>query len=417
MFTRLARPGPAPVCDSARDRANIPGRRHGGGRDLSGAGPMSKIRDIEAVPLVFTPPVPYGSARGLARARSASLILLRTEDGIEGIGEAWGPPGVTAACLDVIRPFYLGQSVFAQNGAAQRVLAAMYHAGTQNQYIALMGGIDIAAHDAMGKMLNLPVADLIGGRLRDRIPVYASGGYFTADDDQDRALAAQLEANADKGFGAFKIKIGRSPKEDVRRVRLARQILGGDPLLTVDTNGNYTEDGVLDSMRLTAPFDIHWYEEPLAPQDWAGYKSLSARAPVRLAAGEAHYSVFDFRRLIDNRLVSVLQPDLTLCGGFAVARLIGMLCAAEHLRLSPHVWGSGVGLAAALHFLAALPSYPHNEHVPWPPLLEYDVGDNALIKGIFTEPLHDADGVLTVPAGPGLGVTLDRGAVARFRPV
>ena len=378
---------------------------------------MTKIRDIEVIPVVFTPPVPYGSARGLARTRGGSLVLLHTEDGIEGIGEAWGPPGVTRACLDVIKPFYIGQSVFAQNGAAQRVLAALYHAGTQNQFISLMGGIDIAAHDAMGKMLDLPVAELIGGRLRERIPVYASGGYFTADEDQDRALAAQLEPNAGRGFTAFKIKIGRSPKEDARRVRLARQIIGGDALLTVDTNGNYTEDGVLDSMRLTAPYDIHWYEEPLAPQDWAGYRGLSARAPIRLATGEALYSVFDFRRLIDGRLVSVVQPDLTLCGGFAVARMIGMLCAAEHLRISPHVWGTGIGLAAALHFLAALPSYPHNEHVPWPPLLEYDVGHNALQNELFTQPLHYADGVVDVPSGPGLGVTLDRGAVERFRPV
>ena len=169
-------------------------------------------------------------------------------------------------------------------------------------------------------------------------------------------------------------------------------------------------------MRLTAPHDIHWYEEPLAPQDWAGYASLSRRAPIRLATGEALYSVFDFRRLIDGRLVSVVQPDLTLCGGFAVARFIGLLCAAEHLRISPHVWGTGIGLAAALHFLAALPSYPHNEHVPLPPLLEYDVGNNALQNELFTRPLRYTDGMLHVPSGPGLGVAVDWEAVRRFRP-
>jgi D-galactarolactone cycloisomerase len=133
-----------------------------------------------------------------------------------------------------------------------------------------------------------------------------------------------------------------------------------------------------------------------------------------LAAGEALYTVFDFRRLIDARLVSVVQPDLTLCGGFEVTRTIGVLCAAEHLRISPHVWGSGVGLAAALHFLAALPSYPHADHVPFPPLLEYDVGQNALQNAIFVEPVRYADGYLEVPSGPGLGVTLDMAAVARF---
>jgi D-galactarolactone cycloisomerase len=376
----------------------------------------ARIRDIRLVPLAYAPPVPYGSARGLAPARGGSLVIVQTEDGVEGIGEAWGPPGVAAACLEVLKPFFLGCSVFAQRGATQTVLAKLYHAGTQNQFIALMGGIDIAAYDAMGKILGVPVADLIGGRLRDRIPVYASGGYFTAADDQDAALAAYLEPHADRGFTAFKIKIGRHPVEDERRCRLARGIIGDVPLLTVDTNGNYTEDGVLESMRRTEPHDIHWYEEPLAPQDWAGYRSLNQRAPVRLATGEALYSVFDFRRLIDGRLVSVVQPDLTLCGGFATAQAIAMLCAAGHLRISPHVWGTGVGLAAALHFLAALPAYPHADHVPFPPLLEYDVGDNPLQHAIFTEPLRYMEGYLAVPSGPGLGITLEPDALRRFAP-
>lgn len=375
---------------------------------------MSRIRDITVLPLQFAPTEPYGSARGLVTRRGGGLVLLDTEDGVQGVGEVWGPPAVAQAYLELVKPFYLGRSVFVQRGAAQTVLARLYHAGTQNQMTALLGGIDIAAHDAMGKLLNLSVAELIGGRLRERVPVYASGGYFTAAEDQDTALARQLEASAERGFNAFKIKIGRHPAEDAARCRLVRGIIGDAPLLTVDTNGNYTEDGVLESMRRTADYDIHWYEEPLAPQDWAGYRSLSARAPVRLAAGEALYTVFDFRRLIDGRLAAVVQPDLTLCGGFDVARTIGVLCGAEHLRISPHVWGTGVGLVAALHFLAALPAYPHSDHVPFPPLLEYDVGENRLQNEVFAEPVRFADGCLEVPSGPGLGVTLDQQAVRRF---
>lgn len=375
---------------------------------------MSRIRDITVLPLRFTPEEPYGSSRGLVRSRGGGLVLLDTEDGVQGIGEVAGPPSVSRAYVEVIKPFYVGRSVFAQRAAAYEVLARMYHAGTQNPMTALLGGIDIAAHDAMGKLLNLSVAELIGGRLRERVPVYASGGYFTASDDQDAALARQLEGNAARGFGAFKIKIGRSPAGDAARCKLARRIIGDAPLLIVDTNGNYTEDGVLESMRRTADSDIHWYEEPLAPQDWAGYRSLASRAPVRIATGEALYTAFDFRRLIDGRLASVVQPDLTLCGGFEVARTIGVLCGAEHLRISPHVWGTGVGLAAALHFLAALPSYPHADHVPFPPLLEYDVGQNPLQDAILVEPVRYADGYLDVPKGPGLGVTLDMAAVRQF---
>jgi D-galactarolactone cycloisomerase len=294
------------------------------------------------------------------------------------------------------------------------VFAKHYHFGTQNMLVALFSGIDIAAHDAMGKLLKVPVCDLIGGRQRDHVPVYASGGYFTRDADQQGALARQLEAHAGKGYPAFKIKIGRSPAEDEARVRLARRIVGEQAILTVDSNGNYTVDLVLESMRRIQSYGIGWYEEPLAPQDWKGYAELRGRAPMPVATGEALYEAFDLRRLIDGRMADVVQPDLALCGGLSVARFVGELCAAEHLRLSPHVWGTAVGLAAAVHWVAALPDYPHNENVPFPTLVEYDIGENKLRDGLFTSPLAAVDGVIAVPTGPGLGVELDPAVVDRY---
>ncbi len=304
----------------------------------------------------------------------------------------------------------------AHRGVAQQVLASHYHFGTANGLIALLGGIDIAAHDALGKRYGVSVAELIGGRLREQIPVYASGGYFTAEDDQDAALARQVERAAAQGHTAHKIKIGRNTRQDAARCALARRIIGPDALLTVDGNGNMTAEGALASMRAIADSDIHWYEEPVAPQDWAGYAQLRDRAPIPVAAGEAHYALFEHRRLIDGRLAAVLQPDLTLCGGFAVAQVIGALVNAEHLRLSPHCWGSGVGLAAALQLMAAQPAYPAGDHVPLPALLEYDQGDNALRDGVLAEPLRYAAGMLAVPRGPGLGITLDEAALRRFAP-
>jgi len=377
---------------------------------------MSRIRDIRLIPLVWQmkPEDAYGMARGLTAARGAGLVVIQTQDGVEGIGEAWGPPGIARAYLDLVKPYFIGASLFAQRGIAQTIFARNYHFGTQNGLVALLSGIDIAAHDAMGKQLGVSVCDLIGGRLRETVPTYASGGYFTKADDQLRALAAQLEPNTGRGFPAFKIKIGRSPSEDVSRVQLARKIIGDAALLTVDINGNYTADIVLESMRRIAPFDVHWVEEPLAPQDWKGYAVLAERAPIPVATGEALYTLFDFRRLIDGRLAAVVQPDLALCGGLDVARSIGVLCGVEHLRMSPHVWGTGIGLAAAVHWVASLPSYPHSDNVPYPPLVEYDVGRNPLQDGLFVEPIRFADGQLSVPTGPGLGVTLDWDAVRRF---
>ena len=375
---------------------------------------MSRIRDITVVPVRHVLEHAYGMARGLSHTREAGLVLLATEDGVQGLGEAWGPAGITRAYLDIVKPYFIGTSVFAQRGVAQSILARHYHMGTQNGLMALLGGIDIAAHDAMGKLLGVSVTDLIGGRQRERVPVYASGGYFTADDDQEAALAAQLEPLHGSAFPAFKIRIGRSPEEDLSRVRMARRLVGEGKLLTVDANGNYTADAVLESMRRMAPFGVHWFEEPLAPQDWGGYAELARRAPIPVAIGEALYNVIEFRRAIDGRLAAVLQPDLTLCGGFETARAVAVLAGAEHLRLSPHCWGTGVGLAAAVHFVASLSTYPHADKIPFPPLVEYDVGPNKLRDELLAVPLRLHGGMLDVPTGPGLGIELAGDALKRF---
>ena len=369
---------------------------------------MSRIRDIAVVPVCHTLEQPYGTARGLTPARGAGLVLLQTEDGVQGLGEAGGPAGVTRAWLDIVRPLFIGTSVFAQRGVAQTILARL---GIQGGLTALLGGIDIAAHDAMGRLLGVSVADLIGGRQRERVPVYASGGYFTAADDQESALAAQIEPLHGSAFAAFKIRIGRAPEEDLWRVRMARRLVGEGKLLAVDAGGTYTADAALESMRRIAPFGVHWYQEPLAPQDLGGYGELARRAPMPIAMGKALATVSDFHLVARGRLAAVLQPDLTTCGGFAAAGAVAVLAGVEHLRLSPHCWGTGVGLAAAVQWVASL---PQGDSVPYPPLVEYDLGRNALRDDLLTVPLALRDGMLDVPAGPGLGIELAPDALKRF---
>ncbi len=142
---------------------------------------------------------------------------------------------------------------------------------------------------------------------------------------------------------------------------------------------------------------------------------VSAPAPMPIAAGEALYTVQDFKRLIDSGGVDVLQPDISLCGGLDQAKAIATLVQLANLRLSPHVWGTAVGLAAAVHFVASLPPAPHTDHVPWPVLVEHDVGPNPLRDELLTEPLELAEGTLRVPDGPGLGISLDPAALRRYR--
>ena len=140
---------------------------------------------------------------------------------------------------------------------------------------------------------------------------------------------------------------------------------------------------------------------------------LQRWSPVPIAAGEALYTGYEFKRLLDCRAVDVLQPDLTLCGGFWQGRVIATLAAMEHVRISPHVWGSGVGLAAAVHFTASLPSYPHAHNVPKPPLVEYDVGQNPLREQVLRNPVRAVAGRITVSDAPGLGIDVDLDALER----
>ena len=163
------------------------------------------------------------------------------------------------------------------------------------------------------------------------------------------------------------------------------------------------------------PHGIHFYEEPLPPQDVLGYRELGRRGTIPVATGEALYTVHDFARLVHPRAVDILQPDLTLCGGFDQAKGIATLCQIHNLRYSPHCWGGAVGLAAAVHFLAALPDYPHSDYLPTPRLVEYDVGENPLRDDLLTEPLTALDGEIAVPDGPGLGIALNPESVERYR--
>jgi D-galactarolactone cycloisomerase len=372
------------------------------------------IEGLSFIPLIAQLPAgaSYGMSKALATARQATLVRLKLVDGPEGYGEAWGIPEVNLAYLPLLRGYIVGGNVLDIEHVYSLILARHYHFGIQGPLMACISGIDMAAKDAAGKALGLPVSRLVGGKRADRVHVYASGGYFTEHSDRD--FEPQIEAMANAGHRAVKIKIGLSPASDEARVAKARRLLGEDVDLMVDINSNYTLDVARESIGRIASYRIGWVEEPLAPQDYLGYEILHRSSPIPIAAGEALYTAFEFKRLVDRRAVDIVQPDLSLCGGFWQGRAIAQLAMLEHIRLSPHVWGSGVGLAAAVHIAAALSGYPHADNVPRMPLVEYDVGTNPLRDSILKTPLRPEAGTIAVPEGPGLGVEIDWDAVKRY---
>jgi D-galactarolactone cycloisomerase len=374
---------------------------------------MAPIKSIElqAFEYAMPPERAYGQARGLNFRRSCALIVVTTAGGVTGYGEAGGPPRLVRDYLEMFRPMFEGRSIYDFEIVAAEIRNRFYHFGYQGHATACLSGISIALVDAIGKTLGVSAHNFLGGRSADKFPCYATTGYFTPDDA--KGYAPQLEAAKGK-FTGVKIKIGKSPASDLERVKLAREILGDEVLLMVDVNGNYTADLALQSMRKIEPYNIHWYEEPLPPSDVRGYAELHARAPISIAAGESFYTVHDFKRLVDARAIDILQPSIGSCGGFGEAKAIARLAQDNNLRVSPSVWGNAVLITASLHFAASLPVWPHTDNVPYPTIIEFDIGENPLREGILRLPLRLDRGSLVVPNGPGLGMMLNEAAMREY---
>lgn len=370
-----------------------------------------KVRSIEPIPLRYPLDEGYGSSRGIVPARETTLIRLETTDGAVGWGESFGPSTAVVPLVDEIAATVVGTELDAPVPVVARLLQQHYHRGA-GLHAAAVSGVEISMWDALGRTLGVSVATLLGGRARDHVTPYASAGYVTPDRDLGR-FRESLELAVD-GLAGAKIKCGLGAAEDVRRAGVARDILGDDRALMIDVNGNYTADQAVASARALTDVGPAWLEEPLPPDDVDGLSLLRPTA-VPLATGEALYTRTPFRRLVIERLVDFVQPDITKVGGLAEAKAVCELARSWNVRVSPHVWGGGIALAAAVQLLASVPDYPHTANVPEPLWLELDRGDNALRERLLTEPLRPVDGVVGVPIGPGLGVDVDVDAVAALR--
>jgi D-galactarolactone cycloisomerase len=291
---------------------------------------------------------------------------------------------------------------------------ALYHMGQSGSHISALSGIDQALWDVIGQATGQSVSKLLGGKSREEMMAYASTGYITRS-LKTEDLRTQIEKAVELGFKAVKIKIGINPKVDRERVKLTREIVGKDVLLLVDANGNYTRESALRCIRMIEEFDIYWFEEPLSPEDIDGYRFLKERSGIPLAAGEALFTRFGFRPYIAEGLIDFVQPDLSKCGGISEAKKIINLAQSWNLNVSAHVWGTAIGLAASLQFMAHLPSHPHSMVEPSPILFEYDISINPLRTHLVTESAVIKNGFIQVPDKPGFGVTIDKHFLQRLK--
>ncbi|QLG28835.1 mandelate racemase/muconate lactonizing enzyme family protein [Halorarum halophilum] len=374
-----------------------------------------EITDLEVIPLSWSLPEGegMGDSRGFGRTRATSLVRLETDDGTVGWGEAFAPGSVVEATVDeLFRDRVLGMDPFDVESLADRSYTDPYHFGGSVFVQSALSGIDVACWDVIGKTVGRPVHRLLGGEECHTLTPYASTMYFTA---EEQPIAEPIERAVAEGFTAAKIKIGSGFEADVERVRTARKLLGEDAALMVDMNGNYRPRQAIKTARAIEEYDVAWIEEPVPPENESGYREVKNRIDTPIAAGEAHYGRFAFKRLVDDRLVDVVQPNLGRCGGLSEARLIADMATTENVAVRPHVWNSAVGVAAAVQFAASVSPYPHTRNVPEPMMLEFDRSENPLRSEILETPFDPTGGTLDVPQEPGLGISVDESAVERYR--
>jgi L-rhamnonate dehydratase len=379
-----------------------------------------KITDVEAIILEspYENRAPEGSEEA-AGVKHCLLLKVSTDEGITGWSDVETAPHVGAAAVsappsgieafDGLRTLVVGEDPFDMERLWDKVYRGSIYYGRRGVAIQVLSGFDIACHDIIGKAVGRPVYKLLGGAYRDRVRAYASTLFRPTPDDIKRACAFYLE----RGFRAIKFGwgvFGEDRKRDVALVRAAREAIGPDVELLVDAGWrvNRSAYDAIDLLRRLEPYDIFWLEDFLHPECYDGYAAVKAAGVrTRLAAGEQEATAWGFHDLLTRGRVDVVQPDLSRCGGLSQARKIVWEAERAGADVCPHAWLTDLLSAASLHLNACLPRSL---------FLEYNVSISPVLREIIANPLQmDADGMIAVPQGPGLGIEIDERAVNRFR--
>ena len=389
-----------------------------------------QIRDVRTISVEYTLPRPVFDANYTMASKPALLVEVETDTGLLGLGEAahFGGPLVSTATVieQELRPHLLGQDPREIERLWELMHRRAYKHARGGIVIAAISGVDIALWDLRGKLAGMPLWRLLGG-YRRRVPAYATGGFY-AEGKGVRELADEMRAYCRHGFRAVKLKVGRnsgiegsplramadrgvcevSLAEDLARVRAVREAIGPDVRLMVDANGAWDVPTAVRMGRLLEELDVYWFEEPVWPDDLAGSAEVASKVAIPIAGYETcSYGIVSFRDYIAARAVHFVQPDVAWAGGLTETLKIAHLAQAANLPLAPHIHGSAVAVAAAVHLLGAVRNGSMAEMVfPAHPLME----------DLVREPLVvDGAGEIDLGERPGLGIELDPDAVKRYR--
>ena len=368
-----------------------------------------KIANIVATPISFPIPDDKAVTLGIGRAvkRDAVLVKVETDAGIVGWGEshAGRAPGAVAQFANTtLKSLALGMDACDVVGIWDRIYRMQLASHGMGAACAIaMSGLDMALWDIRGKAVGWPLYRLLGGASRP-VPAYAGGvslGY-----QPPAALAAEAEASVATGYRALKLRLGDTPRDDIARVAAVRKALGDVDILT-DANAAYSLDDARRVMPALDEADVGWLEEPFPPHDHRRYREARTFGRTPLAAGENHYTRFEFHRLVEDCCVTVIQPDLSKTGGVTEGLRIAALVSAWKLPLNPHTSVTGLNVAATLHLLCSIDNAGY---------FEADISRHNPFRDALCDwqARVDDDGCVRPPDGPGLGVAIDEARLAAF---
>ena len=357
-----------------------------------------KITDIVVHRLSVPLPRPVRTARHDHARADTVAVEMRADSGLVGSGYcfAFGPrkAAALAALVEDFAELYRGRAAAPQARFAD-AWRNMHFIGHSGLALMALSALDTACWDVAARGADLPLFRFLGGD-RTRVPTYASSGLWI--DESVDELLLEAETFRVQGHRAMKMRIGRDdPEEDVERVRIVRDALGGDAALLADVNQGWDETTTIRIGRRLESQGLYWLEEPLPYEDLAGYARVTAALDMRIATGETDYGSLGMKRQLEARAADVLMPDLQRMGGPSEFMRAAALCQAWHQPVSSHLFTE-----ASAHLLAAAPNGLILEHMNW-------------WQDLFTEPLSIEEGCVVLSEKPGIGVELSQTALKRFR--
>ena len=358
---------------------------------------------------------PFGFSQWYYQTRKALLVEIVDHSGAVGWGECYGPAEVNQSAVDTLyAPLLIGWDPLRNEAAWQHGWRHSLDFARRGVLMGALSGIDMALMDLKGRLLGVSVSELMGGRVREEVPCYATGMYFREQPEEVlmETILGEAQAHWEGGFRALKIKIGKNPSFDRHLIDAMRETFP-EAQLMADSNHGYSLSEAISMGRRLSEADYAWFEEPLHPDLVNQFRQLSDAVTVPIATGECEQTRWGFQTLLETGGVQVAQPDLAYCGGPSEGLKIRAIASSLGVSVVPHCWGTQLNLACTTHFNATTVVEPGRLEAA-EPTLELDRTENPLRDDMYAVPVDVDQGTARVPTGPGLGVEVDRKAMERF---